>query len=701
MTVSNVDPTADAGADQSVNEGDTVSFAGSFTDPGSADTHTIEWDFGDTSTDSGSLTPTHVYADDGIYTVKLTVTDDDGGVGIDTLTVTVENAPPVVDAGADQSVDEGDTVSFSGSFTDPGSGDTHTIEWDFGDTSTDLGSLTPTHVYADNGVYTVELTVTDNNGGVGTDTLTVTVSNVAPVVDAGPGDLEVPVRQPVNITVEFSDQGSADTHTATVNWGDNTPVDNIVPAVSPMSASHIYAVAGEFNVVVTITDDDGDSVTHTMKITVIGIEVMAVTFNVLDPTMIVELDEPVEPDLTNFDLIGMEVSNSGKWDFQMSQQHGLTIMEQGPSKILHIDMKRDHVNAQQLTITGLVKFLPVDFLARFGAFSDAGGTESIEVTGADDMRITMVANGVILGTLGDVSGNGEVTAFDGALIARAAVEGLSALPITSTTKEIDALLPGNTNTARATADVDKDGDVDSADALADLRLAVGLGNSAPPDFASDTKRCKLSVNNYDSGKLDVSIDVEDVSGVYCADIVMSYDPGTLTVADVSRTSSISGWVFADAAESGKLRISMAGLSQPAANGSLVNLSIDAASADAIKQLEIVEFKLNGGRSRAEVENLPKAFALMPNYPNPFNPETWIPYQLTVPAKVTVSIYNLNGQIVRRLELGTRMPGSYVNRSKAAYWDGRNESGEMVSSGIYFYQLQAGRDAAVRKMVIVK
>jgi hypothetical protein len=313
----------------------------------------------------------------------------------------------------------------------------------------------------------------------------------------------------------------------------------------------------------------------------------------------------------------------------------------------------------------------------------------------------MVANGFILGTLGDVSGNGAVTGYDASLLAGAVVNGTGMLPLSTTAKEIGALIPGKIDVMKVIADVDEDGDVDAGDVFAGLKLSVGLSLQAPPDMASDAKKCRLSVNNYDSGKLDVSIDVEDVSGVYCADIVVSYDPSTLTVADVSSTSSISGWVFADAAESGKLRIAMAGLSQPAANGSLVDVSIEAASADAIKELQIVELKLNGGRSRAEIENLPKAFALMPNYPNPFNPETWIPYQITVPANVTVSIYNLNGQIVRRLELGTRMPGSYVNRSKAAYWDGRNESGEMVSSGIYFYQLQAGRDAAVRKMVIVK
>lgn len=98
---------------------------------------------------------------------------------------------------------------------------------------------------------------------------------------------------------------------------------------------------------------------------------------------------------------------------------------------------------------------------------------------------------------------------------------------------------------------------------------------------------------------------------------------------------------------------------------------------------------------------PEKNALLPNYPNPFNPETWIPYQLATPAEVMLTIYSADGKIVRMLQLGNMPAGNYQSRSRAAYWDGKNTLGEPVSSGIYFYTLTAGKFAATRKMLIMK
>ena len=113
--------------------------------------------------------------------------------------------------------------------------------------------------------------------------------------------------------------------------------------------------------------------------------------------------------------------------------------------------------------------------------------------------------------------------------------------------------------------------------------------------------------------------------------------------------------------------------------------------------------------RQGITNLQKLLAsltpiktkLLANYPNPFNPETWIPYHLAEPAEVVLTIYSANGRIIRTLVLGHQDAGIYKSRSRAAYWDGRNSMGELVASGIYFYTLTAGDFTATRKMLIRK
>ena len=125
-----------------------------------------------------------------------------------------------------------------------------------------------------------------------------------------------------------------------------------------------------------------------------------------------------------------------------------------------------------------------------------------------------------------------------------------------------------------------------------------------------------------------------------------------------------------------------------------------------------DFRLNRRRDRLNLfrgaaaaptlsSTTPAETALLSNYPNPFNPETWIPYKLAKPAGVTVTIYAADGKLVRTLKLGHQPAGVYQDKSRAAYWEGKNELGESVASGVYFYTLTAGDFTATRKMIIRK
>ena len=98
---------------------------------------------------------------------------------------------------------------------------------------------------------------------------------------------------------------------------------------------------------------------------------------------------------------------------------------------------------------------------------------------------------------------------------------------------------------------------------------------------------------------------------------------------------------------------------------------------------------------------PEKTQLFANYPNPFNPETWMPYELATDTDVRITIYNAQGVVIRTLRLGQQSAGYYTDRERAAYWDGRNAFGEQVASGVYFYQLETDTMSALRKMVILK
>jgi len=105
----------------------------------------------------------------------------------------------------------------------------------------------------------------------------------------------------------------------------------------------------------------------------------------------------------------------------------------------------------------------------------------------------------------------------------------------------------------------------------------------------------------------------------------------------------------------------------------------------------------------ELEKLlsPTETELLQNYPNPFNPETWIPFQLSEPVNVVISIYDVDGQLIRKIRLGKMPAGVYVSKDKAAYWDGKDSLGQQVVSSVYFYTLQAGEFRATKKMVILR
>ncbi len=286
VAVANVAPVVDAGAGQASDEGSAFTGGGSFSDPG-ADTWTATVDYGDgsgvqtlTLNADRTFALSHAYADDGTYTVTVAVTDDAGATGIDTMAVAVANVAPVVDAGADQTANEGSLVSLSGSFTDPGSADTHTLGWSVSASNGQVVAGGSGAAYSfvpnDNGTYTVTFTVEDDDHGVTSDTATVTVLNVAPVVASISGLGTVVRGQTLTYSSSFTDAGSADTHEVRWDFGDGNIIAYHPSAdTGAMTPQHVYATSGTYIITVSVRDDDGAVTTRTKQVAVNSVSIQA------------------------------------------------------------------------------------------------------------------------------------------------------------------------------------------------------------------------------------------------------------------------------------------------------------------------------------------------------------------------------------------------------------------------------------------
>ncbi len=335
FTVGNVAPTVDALDVTAAPEGSPTTLSGTLTDPGVVDTHTVEVDWGDGSaletltvmqgSGTASFTGNHIYADNGDYEVRVFAADDDGGMTELTRMISVDNVDPTLVVASNQTIDEGSTLSITniGTITDPGFDNpaipsvetfTYTINWGDGsaedagsatiDTVGDRGiliaaSFDGSHIYADNGNYTVTVTVVDDDGGTDVATFTVVVNNVAPVLTGAgtPFSLdEGEIFSLASLGIGLSDPGFdnplngpnvgnggevAETFTGTsIDWGDGnvtTPlavVDRVSGSAGVATtagfdhAPHAYADNGNYTVTVSFADDDGGSVAREFTIVV-------------------------------------------------------------------------------------------------------------------------------------------------------------------------------------------------------------------------------------------------------------------------------------------------------------------------------------------------------------------------------------------------------------------------------------------------
>ena len=273
----------------------------------------------------------------------------------------------------------------------------------------------------------------------------------------------------------------------------------------------------------------------------------------------------------------------------------------------------------------------------------------------------------------EVSGDGQLTAYDASLILQEVAGTITQFPIATADRPAPKLLP-----------------------LLDTVVTLDKFQEDPGVIGSLVFSGGLSIDS--------------LAGVYGAEFYFEVDSQVRIVAVrpiEALTNTGVSWEYG--IKDGRLVIALARTNPKDITGRLFDIQFSASLlADLVNPVRLTRVRLNEDRIIAKIESEPfRSFGsvagnrLYPNYPNPFNPETWIPFRLAVDQEVTIRIFDSLGHQIKVFDLGRKVAGYYINKSRAVYWDGRNEAGEQVASGVYIYQLTAGEFRASRKMIVLK
>jgi len=333
------------------------------------------------------------------------------------------------------------------------------------------------------------------------------------------------------------------------------------------------------------------------------------------------------------------------------------------------------------------------------------GTET--VLDLDDTRIydelgveipVVVEMGIVKitqpGIKGDVNNDGAVRSNDATMCLR-----IAALLMTPTEYQLWA------------ADMNDDGAVRANDATLILRTSAGIAAPGIGVIANAGGYITVmlsEVHGITGERITVPVKVDNIGMLASGEICIAYDSTVLRAVDVSSDSG--ALLVNNATKPGMLRIAFASAGRLNSK-TIAEIQFDVL-ADSASLLKFRKVDLYGPDARLVNSKgidkefrpwamIPKRNLLLQNFPNPFNPETWVPYQLAEDSEVVVRIYSTTGQVIRTMYLGYKGAGSYVGKDKSVYWDGKNEAGEQVSSGLYFYTMQAGAFTAIGKMVIAR
>ena len=272
-----------------------------------------------------------------------------------------------------------------------------------------------------------------------------------------------------------------------------------------------------------------------------------------------------------------------------------------------------------------------------------------------------------------------------------------------------------TKTVMKEGDVSGDDTISAYDAALILQFVVGLIDYFPFETLDSPiqgipKDYTISIPNLTAKtgeRVRVPIIVENANGLLGGGIALGYDPFVLKATRVTPSFLLSGCYWQHSIKDGQVRMAFAGAKPIKRDGEIFYVEFEIIGGYEGERISLIietaDFtdSLTITKNHGQIEILPQNTVLLPNYPNPFNSETWIPFKLSKYSDVHISIFSDRGELTRSFPLGLKDPGSYIKKNRAVYWDGRNEKGERVSSGVYFYTLKTSYFKSTRRMVILK
>ena len=554
--------------------------------------------------------------------------------------------------------------------------------------------------------YTVTVSVSDGNGG--TDSITVAISvtdidetpaNRAPVFTDGTSTTRTiaentAARQNIGTAISATD---ADNDRLTYSLsGTDASAFSIVSTTGQLQtkAALDYETKTSYSVTVSVSDGNGgtDSITVTINVTDVD-ETPAAT-----PTITVSsntsLTEATLHDGKIFINLSSGTFETAYWDFQKVSVSGIT----GVTFDDFFDVDRESATQLSIELTyngNMTSDGTLTFTVDADAIQDYGGsslTAQIAVSAVSEslsVSPSTLTEGTLDGAEISITLSGrkfERSIFD--IRDEVSVSGITGvtMPWHDPDKESDTEI---------TIELEFSGNIDT-----DSMLTFTVGAAAIAGYNGPALTVQVSVSavaesvaaSSESPLKEATLDESVVT------LTLSGRKFERSVFDIGAAVSVSGitgvtipWHQPDRESDTEITIELE------FNG---NMTTDGTLTFTVGAGAIANY--SGTALTAQISvTANQENALLANFPNPFNPETWIPYQLEKPTEVTITIYAVNGQVVRTLALGHQLAGVYQSRSRAAYWDGRNQFGEPVASGVYFYTFTAGDFTATRKMLIRK